>query len=468
MPLMRPSVIVILLAFFILSAAPLLGAVHAGDQVITMDRLNLRACPGTSGCRVLRTLPLDTQLTVNDSRGEWLHVTVPAKEASGWVHASYTRVVESPASFSWPKFLERGFLARLFVAACFLGALLVPAYVGPRIKPNITGQQFFVLSAVSVLTGAIVLLNQFGPLLAELAPTDLKIYRLSFLWEVNSVVEGNLDYSKIVLLLAALGIGIAAVAPSANGCKISFLQGAGTGFLALPILAAAFLLAGIIGYIIVLIVKLVGFILGIIAIPLIWIWEHILSPVLRFLAIPFVWLWENFLRAIIEFISIPFMWLWRVALRPVTAFLTKFVLVPIVVLIAGVAAALIALLPFGVIGVVVIESVRSSVRGSLNNLGLFAQGVTLGFLLFDATLLAGLNAFGVLHTVPPVSLCIPAVLQIIVVLRLLAPREPAIGEVCPVFRDKLLSYWKSSRLELVSTCVLIPMALLASAMGEDS
>jgi hypothetical protein len=38
----------------------------------------------------------------------------------------------------------------------------------------------------------------------------------------------------------------------------------------------------------------------------------------------------------------------------------------------------------------------------------------------------------------------------------------------PIFRQKLMAYWSSSQLELIATCVMIPLGLLAAFAGEDS
>jgi hypothetical protein len=154
-------------------------------------------------------------------------------------------------------------------------------------------------------------------------------------------------------------------------------------------------------------------------------------------------------------------------LRPLTEILLKFILKPILLLILGTAVALVCLFPFAVIGIVALDTVRNSLRGSLNSLGMFAQGVTAGFLLLDAAVLASLNALNVLHTAPPLSLIIPVALQLIVFLRLLASNErKAVAEASPAFQQKLATYYSSSQLELISTCVLIPLSLLAAFAGE--
>ena len=357
---------------------------------------------------------------------------------------------------------------QLFVTLCILVALLTMASFGRSLRPTATRGQLFALSALSVFTGAIFLLNQFGQVVVELVPSWLRPEGVSFLWESNSFTASSLSYWQITLFLGAVSVGVVAFAPSSCG-RLSFLQGACTGFLALPLFTIATLLAALLFYLVSLLFKAIFYVLGFIAIPFIWIFEHIVVPVLSFLATPFVWLWENFLREIILFLAIPFIWLWKVILQPLTGALFKFILKPILFLILGIGVALVCLFPVGVIGVVMLETVRNSFRGSLNSDGLFAHGVTAGFLLLDAVVLAFLNGLGILHTAPPLSFAIPVALQLIVLLRLLVPNErTSLAEANPVFQQKLETYWSSSQLELVSTCLIIPLGLLAAFAGEDS
>jgi hypothetical protein len=448
---------------------PSLSGDGVGDHLITTDRLNLRSCPG-SGCAVLRTLPLGTNLGVIERRGEWLHVKSMEFQQIGWVHSGYTHVVERASREPSLSALWRyELLLKLFVILCILSALLIMTSVGRNLRPNATRGQLFVLTALSVVTGMAFLLNQFGQLLAKLIVPWLSLEKVSFLWKVNSIAEGSLTYWQVVLLLGIVILGIAAVAPSACGGKLSFLQGLCTGFLALPLFTIAVILAALVFYLLSFVFKAVSYVLGLIAIPFIWIFQHLVVPVLRFLAIPFVWLWEHFLREVLLFLAIPFTWLWRVILQPLTGILVKFIFKPVLFLVLGIAAALVCLFPFGVIGVVTLEAMRNSFRGSLDSHGLFAQGVTGGFLLLDAAMLALLNGLGILHMAPPLSLAIPVVLQLLVFLRLLVAKEKqAAAEATPIFQEKLAVYWESSNLELIATCVMIPIGLLAAFMSEDN
>jgi len=446
-----------------------LSGSEVNDHIVTTDRLNLRSCPGTD-CAILRTLPRGTNLNAAERQGDWLHVTSLESQETGWVHVGYTQVVEQTSSGSFFSALgRRDLLTKLFVVLCILGALLTMASVGKNLRRNATRSQLLALTVLSVVTGMVFLLNQFGQVLAELVAPWLSLEGVSFLWKVNSIAEGSLTYRQVVLCLGAVMLGVAAVAPRAHGGKLSFLQGVCTGFLALPLFTIAAMLSGLVFYLLFFVLKAVFYVLGLIAIPFIWIYQHLVIPVLRFLAIPFVWLWEHFLREILLFLAIPFAWLWRVILQPLTAILFQFVLKPILFLILGTAAALVCLFPFGVIGVVTLEAVRNAFRGSLDSHGLFAQGVTIGFLLLDAIMLASLNGLGVLHMAPPLSFAIPVALQMLVFFRLLAPSKGVAGvEASPVFQQKLVVYWKSSHLELIATCVMIPIGLLAALASEDN
>lgn len=464
----RLSILTVLLVLLAGSSFALFASAEAGDLVVTTDRLNLRSCPDTTSCAVLRTLPRGTRLDVGERQGDWLRVTSPESAESGWVHARYTEVTEGSASrrSRFPALLGHGFLAKLFMLLCFLGALWTMASFGRRLQPEATRGHLFALSSLSVLTGAFFLLNQFGPVMAELAEPWLDLQEASFLWRVNSVTQG-IGYDKVILFLGAVVVGVAAIAPGANGARLSFVQGACTGFLALPLVTILAFLATLVAYLLFFVIKALFYVLGLIAIPFIWIFEHIVVPVLRWLAIPFVWLWENLLREILLFLAIPFIWLWKVLLQPLAELLFKFMLKPILFLILGTVAALVFLFPFAVIGIVALESVHNSWRGPLNSKGLFAQGVTAGFLLLDAALLATLNGLEILHTPPPLSLAIPVALQLIVLLRLLSSKDSKdAAEASPAFQQKLETYWSSSKLEMVSTCVLIPLSLLVSIMGE--
>lgn len=471
MSVTRWSILAVLLPLFAGSSFPLFALAEVGDHVVTTARVNLRTCPDTAGCSVLRTLPHGTHLSVAERQGDWLHVKSLQSDEIGWVHAGYTQVVESPSARGafFSALLRREFLMKLFAVLCCLVALVTMALFGRNLRPGATRGQLFALTVLSVIMGAVFLLNQFGPVVAEFVAPWLSLEGVSFLWKVNSVAKGSISYWEVVLFLGAVTVGVAAVAPGPNGGKLSFFQGVCTGFLALPLFTIATGIAALVFYLLSFVLKAIFYVLGLIVIPFIWLFQHIVQPMLRFLAIPFVWLFEHVVLPVLRFLAIPFVWLWKMILQPLTGILFKFIVKPILFLLLGSAAALVCLFPFGVIGVVALESFGNSFRGVLDSNGLFAQGVTAGFLVLDATVLAALNGLGVLHMAPPLSLAIPVALQLIVFMRLLAPNNRvAVVEARPVFRQKLLTYWSSSRLELIATCVMIPLSLLAAFASEDN
>ncbi len=64
------------------------------DQVTTTTRLNLRRCPNTVNCSVIRTLPPGTQVELVGQSGAWYSVRVNSTGESGWLHSQYTKPVE--------------------------------------------------------------------------------------------------------------------------------------------------------------------------------------------------------------------------------------------------------------------------------------------------------------------------------------------------------------------------------------
>lgn len=469
MSIHRSLMLAITVIVYATCSPPAFGQPQVGDDISATDRLNLRSCPGTVNCSVLRILPPGTELRVAEKRNDWVRVTIVDTSEIGWVHAGYTRVLKKPApgaSMTVPG-RELGRLSFLFVPVCFFCALLVAASFGKGNKPGATRGQLFVLSALSVLSGLAICLNQAGPAIAGLFAPWLNLGSLAFLWKGNNLIAG-IDYGQVVLYLGATMVGVALISAKVSDGMSSYLQGVCTGFLALPALALALGLAWLVLLVVSFVFQAALFLLSFIMIPFVWVYEHLLLPLLRFLAIPFIWLWENFLREIVMFLATPFIWLWNVVLQPLFGLLYKYLFKPILYLILGTGAALLCLLPFGVIGLLMAESIRNSFRGPLDSDGLFAQGVTLGFLLLDAVLLTSLNLLGVLGSSPPLTLAIPVALTAVVFLRLLLARRRAGGETKPYFCKKLEIYWKSSGLELVSTCVLIPVGLCLALMADDN
>jgi hypothetical protein len=148
------------------------------------------------------------------------------------------------------------------------------------------------------------------------------------LWSINSVCE-KVGYPTVVLILSLLTLAIWASAPAKNHCRGSFFQGVSAGFLILPVACLAGAVAAAVIWLIGKIFLLLGYILGIILIPVAWLFMHAILPVLRFLAIPLVWIWESFLRDFLLLIAIPFIWIKNVILAPLFSFLAKYVIKPI-------------------------------------------------------------------------------------------------------------------------------------------
>lgn len=67
-----------------------------GVLVRTTSRLNLRKCPASEKCEVVRTLAAGTDLEVLSQQEEWLQVRDVVAGDSGWVHSSYTTAIVTP------------------------------------------------------------------------------------------------------------------------------------------------------------------------------------------------------------------------------------------------------------------------------------------------------------------------------------------------------------------------------------
>lgn len=320
---------------------------------------------------------------------------------------------------------------------------------------------------MSLGVGIVFILNQFGPLVEQYTSSFFDMSALSILWEINKIGPAT-DYSTIIFVILLLSAALTVVAPSANGGRESFLQGLGTGFALLPVLTAALALFGLLGWLVFMLFKLIAYVMGLILVPFIWIFENLLLPVLRFLATPFVWLWENYLRDICLLLATPFIWLWNVVFHPLLSLLFKYILLPVLALAAGIVVATLGMLPIAVVGLSIIDAVKSSVRGRLDCLGFFSQGMAMGFLLFDATLLVFLDRLGILHSVPPLSLLFIVILPGFTLLRQMFNRNIDPAESHP-FRKKFSHYTESSKVELISTCFIMPAMLIMAVLygGED-
>jgi hypothetical protein len=390
----------------------------------------------------------------------------------GWVSSGYITLNQDSAT-------EPGSTSELFnlllawklpiLLVLLASAILLLAFLMGKLSPDeFQGSPLLVILA-SFALGFTFLLNQFGPLFVKLTASYFDITVLAPLWGINSVRE-QVGYPTVSLILFLLTIALGIAAPAENECRGSFFQGVSAGFLILPVACLAAAVAAAVIWLIGKIFLLLGYILGIVLIPVAWLFTHAILPLLRFLAIPLVWIWETFLRDFLLLIATPFIWIKNVILVPLLSFLAKYVIKPIAFLLAGVIGIMMCLFPFAAVGLAILDSARSSVKAPLDSKGLFSQGMAMGFCLWDASLLIILNHFGILHSTPPLSLLVLLALPAVVLLRLLISRkaalDPALGKT---FTDKFLHYCKSSKIGLLSSCVFLPACLaMLIYQGDDS
>lgn len=442
---------------------------NVSDQVETTTRLNLRQCPAVHGCRVLQTLPASTRLEVLERKDDWLKVRTIQEGQEGWVSAGYTGSVASGEPVGGKSFFST--LSNWKVPAFLLGAILLLAFVMPKIEQD--GDEHANTSpgliVVTLALGFAFILNQFGPLLQELLVPHVDIAFLSPIWTINGSYT-PVGYPKILLALVVLSVLIGLAVPAAGGGRTSYVQGLGTGFLLFPASACVAVVTVALGWLIIKIFLVIKYILGIIMIPFVWLFTHLVYPVLVFIAKPFVWLWENGLRDLFLWLMTPFIWLWETILAPIAGFLVKYIVRPVVAILLGLVASTLVLLPFAIVGSAIYKSISSSLGVVVGHRSLFSQGMTMGFFLFDSCLLIVLGKLDVLQSTPPVSLFVMMALPVIVLLRLMVFRERAgEGEDRLPFTDSFRRYCKESKIELLSTCIVLPALLVVSiwAQGDE-
>jgi hypothetical protein len=82
---MRGTLIVFAFVLFLATSSV------SGEEVrVSTAALNLRRCPGTEACTIIRTLPPNSELEVLKKEGDWLQVRVVSGGDTGWVHSRYT------------------------------------------------------------------------------------------------------------------------------------------------------------------------------------------------------------------------------------------------------------------------------------------------------------------------------------------------------------------------------------------
>jgi hypothetical protein len=345
-----------------------------------------------------------------------------------------------------------------------MGAILLLAFV-LRVagKGSESVDHPVVMILASLIVGGSFLLNQLGPFLVRMLASRADLSSLSPFWAINSDYQ-LLSYPKEILVLGLLFFFIWIAAPSTSGGRTAFLQGVCVGFLLVPATVLASALVAAVVWLVWKIALVLYVIVKWVLTPVIWLYDHAILPVLRFLATPFIWLWKTYLQEIFAAISD---WVWSL-LAPLFRFLQKFIFRPLLALVIGVLVSAACLLPVAIIGLSILESVKASFQGALDAQGLYAQGVTIGFLLLDAVVLVVLNYRGILQAMPPISLLILVMLPIITLLRLLVTRPKGDeGENKVDFWSRFAAYRKESRAELLASCVILPILLWAQIQTDD-
>jgi hypothetical protein len=87
---MRRILIVFTLALFLAT-----NSVSGEEVRFSTAALNLRRCPGTETCVVIRTLPPNSELEIIKKQGDWLQVRAISGGDTGWVHSRYTKETEA-------------------------------------------------------------------------------------------------------------------------------------------------------------------------------------------------------------------------------------------------------------------------------------------------------------------------------------------------------------------------------------
>lgn len=444
----------------------------------TTDRLNLRTCPATVDCVVLRTLPVGTELVILDKRQEWYLVEVLDDGNKGWVHSGYTKpTTGTPAAErSSPDGTET-----LTAAANALRPWLLPisafmlfGIFGLVMKPDHESDHPLVVVMAGLLLGWLILLNQFGSWLARLLDPYLDIGFLRPLWTVHMGILSEVSYPELVLTLLLCSLLASAVAHRLGNLR-TFWEGFGTGFGTLPVVILSGVLVVALLWVVGKIMKLIALVLSYLLIPvlwllgwvgklMVWLWDIFLRDLFLLLATPFIWLWETIIAPILTWILIPFQWVWSVILEPLLAFVMPYVKRIMLFVVKTYLIAL-GMLPVIVLGLAVLEGGRNIVRAESDSKGIFSLGVSYGVVMMNILLLVGLGYFDLLSDPPAVSAVLLAILPVLGTLRLLAVEPPLSPELKrPSYQQKCQAYWATSRCELLVASVIMPAILLLSVI----
>lgn len=483
-----------LLATFSLIALSYCAAAFAiPKQVENTSRLNLRTCPDTQRCPVIRTLALSTHLAVLEQQGDWYSVRVIEDGSRGWVHRDYVRELaqdKTKGTVSFDALSE--YIESIRIWLLVAGAILILSILGSRIHPTLHSGRLLALLGGSLIVGSSLLLNQFGPALSLLSWPLVDLGSLEGWWRVNEHIPGTFSYNQVLGLVLLLSLITAMLVPSAGGKRQSYFQGWLTGTLLLPSLGALLIIGWlairIVGFVLILLswifTTILLPVLQFVCIPFVWLWEkifgplfswiwtYVLSPLLHWIAVPFVWIWENLLKDIFLTLAAWLDWLWSSILQPFFNALMGYFVVPLVLAILGCSLVAVALSPLIIVGAAILDSVRTSVSKPLDSLNLFSHGFNLGLLFFDSLSLLALTHFSLVSPNPPLSLLIFLVIPIPAIYRLIGIRSGMTESIdLPqlIYKQKALWYVKNSPAAILSACLVIPLfyAIQFMGLGED-
>jgi hypothetical protein len=300
--------------------------------------------------------------------------------------------------------------------------------------------------------GTLAVLNQLGSVLAKYAP----IKSLAPLWNINTILAG-LSYNWVVAFLITITLATYVSFRPAPDIQAAYRQGVLIGLLALPVIMGGLALAGVVGWFIskvLAVVRLifgfffgwVGPVLSFLLTPIRWLVVHVISPLARILAWPIVWLWKNLLSSLV---------------LPVWALLIRFVLRPAIILGVVTLAVVTTLLPLAALGRVFIRGVGAALGDRVSPQGAFDQGVGVGFLCFDALVMAMLNATHHLFATTSLFLVATAAAPVIYLVRASGTKKDwsrASWDQSGA-RSRANEYLRTSSLDVVVFFVMIPLTV---------
>ena len=310
-------------------------------EVQTTARLNLRSCPDTQGCRVITTLPVGSHLRVMESRGVWLRIIVDdSQEQTGWVHSDYV----APIAPTVPTMEGSGKRFHWSPASIAIGFwLIVLAAIGLYWLQHASVRHAVAIIIGYTALGSLVIVTQFGSLIASLVAPVFDLQGISWLWTATATT--SFGYSSVALSELAGIVLMITIIPGAAVGRRAYLQGLGAGFLIVPAFVAAL-------FVITIILRVTYWILSFVLWPIRWLLENVVLPLLSFLLKPLAWLWKTVFMPLIRLISPPFIWLWKSILLPLWLLAQRFIVHPILTIAVAVLLLIFVVAPFAVAGLV--------------------------------------------------------------------------------------------------------------------